>query len=226
MALDLILGFIASTHNALLSQLAGPFARHHRAVRALAARLILELHLLQSAVRERETQLIQREKALAMAGTEADERTAALAARQVAVQAAEAAAGAKADALAEMQQKLSAERDEHARREQELSGAESEVGRLSCCTCLARLRTSIGMKRSTCPGRAGSPAEDSGCLVISSSSGDASLVTCLLQVRRARKELEILREDLESREKRAAVREARMQATDAEITSAHKRALQ
>ena len=96
---------------------------------------ILELHLLQSAVRERERQLIQREKALAAAGTEADERTAALAARQVAVQAAEAAAGAKAEALAEMQQKLNAEREEHARREQELSAAESEVCRLTHAAC-------------------------------------------------------------------------------------------
>ena len=74
--------------------------------------------------------------------------------------------------------------------------------------------------------RAGPAAEDSACLVISSSKGDASLGSCLLQVRRARKELEILREDLESREKRAAVRDARLQATDAEITSAHERALQ
>ena len=70
---------------------------------------------------------MKREKALAAAGTEADERTAALAARQVAVQAAEAAASSKAEALAEAQQKLSAEREAHAQREQELSTAESEV---------------------------------------------------------------------------------------------------
>ncbi len=81
----------------------------------------------QRAVRERESQLLKREKALAAAGTEADERTAALAARQVAVQAAEAAASTKAEALAEAQQKLSAEREAHAQREQELSTAESEV---------------------------------------------------------------------------------------------------
>ena len=48
----------------------------------------------------------------------------------------------------------------------------------------------------------------------------------LWQVRRARKELEILREDVESREKRAATREARMQALDAEIAAAHEIALQ
>ncbi len=46
------------------------------------------------------------------------------------------------------------------------------------------------------------------------------------QVRRARKELEILREDIESREKRAATREARMQALDQEVAAAHERALQ
>ena len=118
-------------------------------MQALAARLILKLHLLQNAVRERETQLLQREKALAAAGTEADERTAALAARQVAVQAAEAAAGAKAEALAETQQKLNAERDKHARREQDLSAAESEVGRLCRCMCLVRLWARGGMKTST-----------------------------------------------------------------------------
>ena len=83
--------------------------------------------VLQRAVRERESQLLKREKALAAAGTEADERTAALAARQVAVQAAEAAASSKAEALAEAQQKLSTEREAHAQREQELSTAESEV---------------------------------------------------------------------------------------------------
>lgn len=81
----------------------------------------------QRAVRERENQLLKREKALAAAGTEADERTAALAARQVAVQAAEAAASSKAEALAEAQQKLAAEREAHAQREQELSTAEAEV---------------------------------------------------------------------------------------------------
>ena len=74
--------------------------------------------------------------------------------------------------------------------------------------------------------RTGFAAGDSAFLVSSSNKGDASLGDCLLQVRRARKELEILKEDLESREKRAAVRDARMQATDAEITSAHERALQ
>lgn len=45
-------------------------------------------------------------------------------------------------------------------------------------------------------------------------------------MRRARKELEILREDIESREKRAAAREARMQALDQEIATAHEHALQ
>lgn len=82
---------------------------------------------MQRAVRERETQLVKREKALATTGTEADERTAALAARQVAVQAAEAAASAKAEALSEAQHKLSSEREAHAQREQELSSAQSEV---------------------------------------------------------------------------------------------------
>lgn len=47
-----------------------------------------------------------------------------------------------------------------------------------------------------------------------------------VQVRRARKELEILQEDLESREKRAATREARMQALDTENAAAHERAMQ
>jgi hypothetical protein len=48
----------------------------------------------------------------------------------------------------------------------------------------------------------------------------------LWQLRRARKELEILREDVESREKRTVAREARMQALDAETAAAHEAALQ
>ena len=53
-----------------------------------------------------------------------------------------------------------------------------------------------------------------------------SIGDVLWQVRRSRKELDILREDVESREKRAATREARMQALDAEIATAHETALQ
>ena len=92
-----------------------------------AGLLPMEIRCMQRAVRERESQLVKREKAMAAAGSEADERTAALAARQVAVQAAEAAATSRAEALAEAQQKLSAEREAQAQREQELSAAESEV---------------------------------------------------------------------------------------------------
>ena len=87
---------------------------------------------MQRAVRERESQLVKREKALAAAGIEADERTAALAARQVAVQAAEAAASTRAEALSEAQHRLSSERKAHTQREQELSTAESEVCNLHC----------------------------------------------------------------------------------------------
>ena len=110
---------------------------------------------------------------------------------------------------------------------------------LRCADCVKHVACKAAGSSCRCPpvlpqinaptcnaARAGPAAEDSACLVISSSKGDASLGNCLLQVRRARKELEILREDLESREKRAAVRGARLQATDAEITSAHERALQ